>query len=315
MTENWVLKLFALGLAMILWVYVASERRGEGTEFQFSTPLILKNIPDNMEVVSSEVHNVQVWVRTARSLGSSINPNLFQVSVDLDNQLAGPFTHTLTEKNISYNNNSTLPTGLSILQISPASLPITLEEAVEREVVIRPRFSGDPAEGFTLQRIQIEPDKVRLLGARTQMDTLKFIYTRPLDVQDLNSDVEMLVTLDLGTRLRLAPNQTDFIQARIEVTQSVSRLLLRNIPVQVENATNAYRMSTQRVNVYLEGPEALMQDLNKDNLSAVFDLSKFPPGDYRGQTPIMALPDTVRVLEQWPIIDLLVLNRPLKKKR
>ena len=311
-TENVSLKLVALALAVLMWGFVASQRRGESTEIKFTTPLVFKNIPSNLEVTNAPVQAVGVLVSVQRSLGSSVNPNLFQVTVDLSSQLAGPLRYTLTEKNVAYNNQSP-PQGMQVLQMSPAVIPITLEEAIVKDVPIRPRFFGDLALGYTIESIKIEPPTAKVQGAKSRLEKLDHIYTRPLDVQDLDSNVEMLVDLDLTADLRLPAKQDNFFHAFIKVTRNVSRLLLRDIPVIVENAQNVYKTSTNTVNVYLEGPEQQLQKLGKDNVFAVLDLSKYPPGDYRGQTPKVVVPDTVKVIEQWPIIDLFVINRPAKK--
>jgi YbbR domain-containing protein len=299
-------------MAVLMWGFVASQRRGESAEIKFSSPLVFRNIPSNLEVTSAPVQAVGVLVSVQRSLGRSVNPNLFQVTIDLSNQLPGPLKYILTDKNISYNNQVT-PQGMKVLQISPSTVPITLEEAIAKEVAIRPRFFGDLATGFTIESIRIKPGKVLLQGARSRLETLDHVYTRPLDVQDLRSNVEMLVDLDLGSDVRLSPRQPDFFQASIKVAQNAMRLLLRDIPVVVENAHHVYKTSTSAVNVYLEGPEEVIQKLSKDNVFAVLDLSKYPPGDYRGQSAKVVVPETVKVLEQWPIIDVYVINRPVKK--
>ena len=311
LTDNISLKLFALAMAVLMWGFVASQRRGESTEIRFTTPLVIKNLPASMEVTYAPVQAVGVFVAVQRSLGHSVNPNQLQVSIDLSQQLPGPRGYTLTAKNVHYNNRP-LPEGMTV-QFSPAVIPITLEEAMQKEVAIKPRFFGELARGYTIESIKIKPPSAIFRGARTHLGSLEHIYTRPLDVQELKSDVEMLVELDLSNEVRLAPDQETFFQAFIRVTENASQLLLRDIPVVVENARHVFKTSTSTVNVFLEGPQQVMQTLNKDNVFAVLDLSKYPPGDYRGQSPKVVVPDTVKVLEQWPIIDVFVINRLAKK--
>lgn len=311
-TENFSLKLVALVLAVLMWGFVASQRRGENTEIRFTTPLVFKNIPNNLEVTRAPVQAVGVLVGVQRQLSNRVNPNLFQVTIDLSSQLPGALRYSLSEKNVTYNNEAP-PPGVSVLQISPSEVPITLEEAIVKEVPIRPRFFGDLAQGYTIETIRIQPPTAKVQGSRSRLAKLDHIYTRPLDVQDLDSNVEMLVDLDLSNDVRLARNGDSFFHAYIEVTRNVSRLLLRDIPVIVENAEYVYKTSTNAVNVYLEGPEEVVQTLSKENVFAVLDLSKYPPGDYRGQSPKVVVPDTVKVLEQWPIIDLFVINRPARQ--
>ena len=313
-TENASLKLFALVLAVLMWGFVASQRRGESTEIKFTTPLVFKNIPSNLEVTNAPVQAVGVLVGVQRTQGNSVNPNLFQVAIDLSSQLPGELAYSLTEKNVTYNNGPP-PPGMNVLQISPATVPITLEEAIVKDVPIRPRFFGDLAPGYTIESIQIRPATAKVQGASSRLAKLDHIYTRPLDVQDLDSNVEMLVDLDIAGDLRLAPKQDNFFHAFIKVTRNVTRLLLRDIPVIVENAKHVYKISTDSVNVYLEGPEEVMAKLNKQNVFAVLDLNKYPPGDYRGQAPKVVVPEQVKVVEQWPIIDLFVINRPAASKK
>ena len=310
-TENFSLKLFAVVMAVVMWGFVATQRRGESTEIRFTTPLVFKNIPANMEVVDIAVQSVSVLVGLDRSVGASVNPSQFQVTIDLEDRLPGPVQFILTENDITYNNQPA-PPGVNVSQITPRVLLFTLEQSIEKEVVIRPRYFGDTAKGYTIESIRIEPPQALLKGARSTLENLNRIYTRPLDIQDLQSDVEMLVGLDLTPNLRHAKKDS-FFQAFIKVTQNASRLVIREIPVVVENAANPYRTSTKTVNVFLEGPEEIMQSLTRENVYAVLDLSKYPPGDYRGQTPVVRVPDTVKVLEQWPIIDLFVIKRPQKK--
>lgn len=310
LTENLPLKALAIVMAVVMWGMVALERRGESTEIRFTTPLVFKNIPANMEVVEVPVQSVGVLVALERSLGNSVNPSQFQMNVDLSDRLPGPVQYVLTERNITYDNEA-IRAGINILQITPRVITFRLEDSIEKGVLIRPRFFGDTAKGFTIDSIRIEPPRANLRGPRSMVEALESVYTRPLDIQDLKSNVEMLVDLDLTPALRLADKEV-FYHAFIRVSKNVSRLVLREIPVIVENAKSSYRTSTKTVNVFLEGPEEIMLTLTQKNVYAVLDLSKYPPGDYRGQTPKVVVPETVKVLEQWPIIDLFVINRPGK---
>lgn len=307
---NFLLKISAIGLAVVMWSFVASQKRGESTEIKFSAPLVLKNIPSNLEITSSLNQAVAVLVKVRRDLAKTVNPSRFQVGIDLRNQLPGKFDYGLTEKNILYDNEPA-PAGLTVLQIEPATIQLVLEETMVKEVTIKPRFSGDLADGYIMQEIRIEPGTVAVRGPGTLLVKLARVPTRPLDVQDLRSDVEMLVALDLPPLVRLSDTKKNFFKALIKVSDNPSRVLFLDIPVVFENASNVYQASISKLNVHLEGPRAVMEELSNEKLFAVVDLSKFPPGDYRGLTPAVQLPEGAKVLEQWPILDLFVVNRKI----
>ncbi|MCZ6557204.1 MAG: hypothetical protein O7A69_05435 [SAR324 cluster bacterium] len=313
-TNNLSLKIFALLLAVTMWGFVASQQRGESAELKFAAPLVLKNIPKELEVTSSIDESVSVLVRVRRDLAKTVNPSQFQISIDLRNQLPGSFEYSLTESNISYN-NELLPDGVNVLQISPANIPLLLEPTYGKNVTIKPRFSGDLVKGFTIESIKIYPPLVAVRGPFSHIERLISIPTRPLDVQDLQSDVEMLVSLDLPQMIRLEAPDKAFFRAKITVSDNPTRVLFRDIPVVFKNAKFSYKSSISNLNVHLEGPRNVMESLRKQDITAVVDLAKYPPGDYRGLAPKIVLPDTVKVLEQWPILDLFVLKRKVDKIR
>lgn len=307
-TRNLSLKLFALVLAVLMWGFVASQKRGETTELKFTTPLVFKNIPSSLEVASAPIQSVSVLVRTRRARANTVNPNQFQVVIDLSNQLPGSFEYALTDRNLNYNNVSP-PDGMTVLQISPAQIPITLEETIQKVVKIEPRLAGDIMPGYKLEDVQMIPDRVTVQGPRSVLEKIQKVQTRPLDVQDLRSDVEMLAYLDLPGPVRLAPNQKSFFRAKIDVSGHTARILVRDVPVKVENETYAYKISRDTVNVYLEGPRDIVNGLNPRKLTAVLDLGTYGPGDYRGLAPKVGVPDNVRVVKQWPIVNLFVYPR------
>jgi YbbR domain-containing protein len=309
LTHNLALKLVAIVLAIVMWTFVASQRRGETTELKFSSPLVFRNIPPNVEVAQAPVQAVSVLVRAPRRQSASLNPNQFQVFIDLANQFPGEIEYDLSARNVSYLNVAP-PEDMTVLQISPSRIPLRLEETLQKELAVRPRFSGSPAPGFTIVQTRIVPQMAEVIGPRSVVEQVHALYTRPLDVQDLHSNVELLVNLDLPQGVRVAGKQEPFFRAVIQVTGNPTRVLLREIPVIFENVEHTYKVSTTALNVHLEGSRDALAGLSRKNVFAVIDLAKYPPGDYRGVVPRVVLPENVRVLEQWPIVDLYVFKRP-----
>lgn len=310
-TQNLSLKLLSLFLAMTIWGFVAPQRRGESTEIKFLSPLVLKNIPPKMEITSDLVQSVSVLLRVPRSLAKTINPNLFQVVIDLRNQLPGSFEFQLTQKNVTYNNEPP-PSGLEVLQISPQQFTLSLEQLAEKTVPINPRLVGEVDKGMAIDAVKVIPAEVNVAGPRSVIDQLRSISTRPLDIDGLNSNVEMLVQLEPPSQqVRVLSPDGQIYRAEIKVSYSPMRVLLRDIPVIFENAEYAYRASNTSLNAHLEGPQGVVASLNNRNVFAVIDLSQYPPGDYRGLSPKVVVPDKVKVLEQWPIVDLFVLKRKI----
>jgi YbbR domain-containing protein len=309
LAHNLALKLVAILLAVVMWGFVAAQRRGETAELKFSSPLVFRNIPANVELAHTPVQSVSVLVRAQRRMVNSINANQFQVYVDLANQMPGQVEYELSPRNVAYLSVSP-PEDMTVLQISPSVIPLTLEELLHKELAIEPLLSGTLAPGFALGQVKVAPPMAEVAGPRSVMEKLRALKTRPLDIQDLHANVEMLAPLDLPPGVRLVGKPEAFFRALIAVTGNPTRVLLRNIPVVFENVGHEYKVSTTALNVHLEGARDSLPGLNRSNVFAVIDLAKYPPGDYRGVVPRVVLPENVRVLEQWPIVDLYVFKKP-----
>ena len=61
-------------------------------------------------------------------------------------------------------------------------------------------------------------------------------------------------------------------------------------------------------NVFVEGPEYLIKEMDRDKLYGEIDLSTYEPGNYPKVTPKVVKPDGITVLQQWPIVSVWVKN-------
>jgi YbbR domain-containing protein len=66
-------------------------------------------------------------------------------------------------------------------------------------VRIRPDLEGEPAEGFELTSVELDPPRVWLTGARSRVTRLSEVVTETLDVSGLEAPVERQVKLSLGS--------------------------------------------------------------------------------------------------------------------
>ncbi|MDH4120116.1 MAG: CdaR family protein [Deltaproteobacteria bacterium] len=285
---------------------MAPQKRGESTEFKFFTPLVLKNIPPSMAITSDPPQSVNVHLRVPRYILADINSSQFQVVMDLSNQLPGRFNYTLDVRNVTYRNEK-VPDGVEILQVSPVQIPLTLEEMVSRRVPLRAKYSGTLAKGYEIERIRMIPSTLELMGPRTRMERVKEVFIKPLDLQDLNASVEMLAVPDLPPLFRLA-NPNEQFMAEVAVVYMPQRVNLQNIPVLFENAAYSWRANPTHINAKMIGPAAVVRLMNEKNVVAVVDLKGLEPGEYKGLEPQLELPPYVRILRQWPKVDVVILK-------
>ncbi len=309
-THNFTLKIVALFIATVLWGFVASQRRGNSSDIVFTLPVILKNIPVHLQVLNSNVESASVLINLAPGSSSSINPALFQLIVNLKDSQRGPTDKHLSPSNLVYNNQP-LSKDMRVSRINPNRIRIQLAESIEHLVKISPRLSGTPAKGFSIISTHLEPPEIVLSGPRSILEKITRVFTIPINISNLSDNKETNFELQLPQYVRLSQNAPQKFQARIIISESPIRRLKLDIPVVFENARPnfQYQHSVNKVNAYLLGTENNFEKWNQKNIHAVLDLSPYKPGDYRGLKPLVQLPANIRVLEQWPIVDLFVINR------
>ena len=91
-----------------------------------------------------------------------------------------------------------LPRGSAVVSRSPSRVSVRLERKGRRSVGVRPDVMGEPAAGFRLKEIEVEPRRVWLAGARTEVMRLAEVVTEPIDLTGLRQDVEREVRVFLG---------------------------------------------------------------------------------------------------------------------
>ena len=83
-----------------------------------------------------------------------------------------------------------LPRGAQITSRSPASIEVNYERRGRKSVQIRPVLEGEPAEGFLLSEVGVDPPRVWLVGARSSVLRLSEVVTETIDVTGIEESVE-----------------------------------------------------------------------------------------------------------------------------
>ena len=91
------------------------------------------------------------------------------------------------------------------VELEPATIQVEIDvRAVEtsKTVPIRPILAGNPADGFQVSAVTVEPVVVTIFGAADAVADITEVITAPLAVGGASADLELDATLDLpeGTR-------------------------------------------------------------------------------------------------------------------
>jgi YbbR domain-containing protein len=189
-TDNLFWKVFSIGISFALWLAFVGE-----SEVAASIPaaLHMKNLPRELELSSEFVDKLYVKVHGP---SSRLDPaTLSQTAVVLDLsfiQTAGDHTITLNDSNVI------LPTGVELTRVIPSQLRLRFEKSVARDVQVDVRFAGPPPRGYRIAGTNVTPDRVRLIGPESRVQSIQSVATDPIDLSSTVGSSEFRVSTYIG---------------------------------------------------------------------------------------------------------------------
>ena len=186
--ENIGLKIAAVSLSIILWIFVTS--RGQ-SEISIDVPLEFKNITQGLELVNYSAKEISLSVKGQERLIRSIKPSDIQAYIDLGKTKKGESVYYITRDDIK------LPRAIDVINISPSSVKVITEETATKTVRVRPVVVGEPERGYFVKSVEVAPQTLVIEGIRSEVGKINIIRTEPLDITGLNESVTQDVKLDL----------------------------------------------------------------------------------------------------------------------
>lgn len=197
--ENIGLKITAVVMAVILWFFVTSKGQSEMT---LDAAIELKNIPAGIESVNQSATSVSIRVRGQERLLKSVKPSDIHVYVDLSKARKGRGTYYISKDDVK------APSAMTVLNITPSSVSIILEETVKKTVPVHPDINGTPRKGFLVRSIEIKPSEVVIEGAKTEINRVNFLKTEPIYISETDETFTQNVRFNLaGKNIRTSPQE------------------------------------------------------------------------------------------------------------
>lgn len=173
---------------------------------------------------------------------------------------------------------------VSGVTLNPESVKITIpiiQSVGYRTVIVILATTGQPAAGFQLSEIVIQPPTVTLSSRFPQtLDELPgFVSTLPLDLTDRSTDITDRLALDLPTGVELLGEQSVLVFVGITAIEGTANI---TVPVEVIGLEEGLdvQISPETVEVFLSGPLVVLDELTQDDVHIFIDLSGLTEGTY-----------------------------------
>lgn len=170
--NNLALKLVSLAIAVLLWLAVS---RSPMSEVAVTVPIEFQHVPDNLEISSERIPQVQVRVRGPERNVRGLDPENVHLAIDLTSAAPGERTYDLTGRQVR------LPHGLEIVQVVPSQFRISFDRRASKQVDVRPRVMGTFASGYRIATVTSDPPQVLIVGPERRVSGIENALTDPVD--------------------------------------------------------------------------------------------------------------------------------------
>jgi YbbR domain-containing protein len=261
------LKVVSLVLAALLWLLVSGEQT---VERALRIPLEFTNLPPQLELVGAPPAVVDVRVRGSSGTLSRVVPGELSAVLDVRIARSGDRLFHLTPEDVR------APFGVEVVQVTPASVSLTFEESLSKTVGVTVRIEGEPASGYAVGGVTVEPSTVMIVGPASALSGLTEAITEPVSVSGASRAVKDTVTIGVADPVvRLRQAQT--ANVTIAIAAAPDEWVVRGVAVQVRNGGGKAMVLPGDVTIWARGPRDSM-DTDPTHYSAAVDVTGLASG-------------------------------------
>lgn len=181
--------ILALAISVFIW---AVAQGTSSIQQSFDVEVELVGVEDDLVVTDQSSDSINVRLRGSRAALRNLSVDQLKYRVDARGGKPGVAIYEVDVESIPH------PTGTSFVGYSPSRLQVRFEKRGRKNVAVRAETEGSPAPGYHLVGVVVEPEKVWLEGARSQVMRMKEVATEKIDVTGLTADARKQARLVLG---------------------------------------------------------------------------------------------------------------------
>jgi len=201
--KPWMLHVWAVLIAVILWIQVHGE--GEGS-LRLDVPVQLQGLPEKMVVVNNLPSEVRITVKGLQARLKTLQAKNIFIPLNVSD---------LTEPGVTQRpfdlEAVRLPTGVIIEKIQPDHLELQVDRIVTRTVAVKPQFNLP--EAWKVQMLSVQPAMAHIQGPEVWLESLSSVDTLPLKLNLTEGDfhVKAEIVVPTGKSVHLEENDNGFM--------------------------------------------------------------------------------------------------------
>jgi hypothetical protein len=182
--------LLAWLIAMVLW---GMAHGTSDIERGVDIPIVFDGVSEDLVLVDQSARAVNIRVLGTRAALRDVGPGSMEYRIDVSGAKRGEAVYEIDPGRIE----EQLPTGARIVSRSPASLEVKFAPRGRKSVRVRADIVGEPAEGYNVAWVEVDPPYVWVSGDRREVVSMREAITEPLEIRGVSESIERDIRLAL----------------------------------------------------------------------------------------------------------------------
>ncbi|HSH03331.1 MAG TPA: CdaR family protein [Anaerolineae bacterium] len=182
-----------------------------------------------------------------------------------------------------FRDNAGASVSVNNLNLSTRSVNVTVpinQLAGFAEKPVTAQWVGEPAEGYRVTNVTVEPNSLLVTGPAAQLDALDRLLTEQIDIEGITSSFTQPVTIELPTNIALEEIQPILVQVEIEPILTTDAIL-KNIDILDLAPGYTATIQPADVRVFVIGPLPILNGLQESDIRVTVDLFGLEAGIHR----------------------------------
>lgn len=261
-TQDAGLKIIALSTSLLIWVWVQTQHTEQDrirstVEYQLPKDLIFLNQPSRTLMVTLEA---------PKGVLRQLEDTELMANIDLSTHNTGPFE--FSAKDIV-----NLPQSVKVVQFSPPTVNISLDESLTRTLKVEPNVSGEPKRGWKLVETHVTPKEVTITGAKTVLSNMASVRTMGISLSKRSNRETVSISLEKIHHSFSLENQKP-VTVELILEKKIIEKEFTNIPIVMPEG---WRAVPNQTGIIVEGPLLEIESIKSNKLKLVWKAPQEQP--------------------------------------
>jgi YbbR domain-containing protein len=181
------------------------------------------------------------------------------------------------------------------LTISPETVLVEVpidQELSYRSVPVVAQLTGEPALGYQVLGVTVEPSTLTVVGEPSAVDQLRFLNTKPVDLSRTTKDITVNAEPVLPDPVGLARSQPITVKIAVGAVPGSQAFTLSPRPLGLRPDLDAV-IEPSTIQITLSGPMPVLSVLTARDIQVNVRLEGLDPGQYTFKPEIVVPPSVV----------------------